>query len=1434
MASALMDTSFECWKDVTSAFRRHIDHYATTGGGENALVGLKTEGSISLQYAGRVVYELFQNALDRAESRVVVSFDEDGQLVVGNDGRAVSVRSEKPMNYAEQLTAGRSDFHALCTLHISNKNPEQDFGNKGIGFRSVFGVSDRCEVWSRCADDGWWGIELVARRKPSEWQDSVIPELDSKVRELGDSPRPSFHLPRPLRSPDLPHSIAEGLHTVVLLRVEDREHRTQIADEVDRLERTRFQFVGLRKPGLKLSVREIELQSDAGWPVVWQDQVADLAGLARQAGHVVAAPSVAVAWAPRDVEEMGSIYNYLPTRMGTGAPMDLHGDFQVKADREGMALDTGNVVGRYNHALLQRAAAGHVQKLREAAASGKECRDDLWALATFPEEAPAEWTIALQEVLFPDKSLEVWIELANGFFATDRPELSYRGFWDASRQWIERLVGYGYWTQTWQNRAEVLCNELAKHETRVIPVRTENGETAVALPSRQERGLRAQRRVFFWTTADAEPPPSVPGPLLLAGRSVTGFDLDAFTKPAGVVRYEPTQVLQDLRQVPNDPSKRRIEPPLTETQQEALLRLAWELKPVETPGHFAWRAFSDNEPTRQMGRALATLHLPTVAGFWEPARQLSLDDVNVETLTTLLSTGDTDLGDFLCWLGVAPAGAVQIVERGQDGHVDPLVQPPPLQPPGTGIEVGKLAPLFTSGTRDPAEVIRSLDGLPLDGKGSEVHEAVANRKWLTSGQFRKNEELEPLPDRVAPLDVVLAHRDPRSVFFAVPKNLDSLEMLQQLGALAAPDCEAACLDARRLMEMLKRRCPDPGALTASLATRLAALVDSLISRTDLEQEAPGIPLLVEQGGKLRWRFDEEEVFVAHGEERQELRRFFPTLVLTAAVYRKGLPDALGIDEVRLRKSIRGDGRSEVTPLAGRLADQIAEALPVLCAAAEQSRQVVRGVDVDRVLRAWMQPLKQADDAWVELRVDGAQLPSTEWRKNAHEDVFHIPGSSDEDPGVVLFDTLRQDGPPLRHFGTAVAQLLVRNAALGPLFSEILAALSENGLEDFVERRHLSDLRDQWSQQLRPLTDEQQATLLDHLENFVTDANLVMRRGRLGREDVRPDGLRSHAELETAMQDALDQELAPHLPKVVVIQDNEALWRDWFDKYRGPLEAWLSHELDPLPEWVSQLRNHVTPQLDSVDFDSQAATTSWVHTRGLEVENILLELEVFAATFSPVMEKPQPASLSGWKPGIGHHGTAIGGPEGKLDPRKMLDENLARSAWGDAAEKALLDFVVGSAREFLDGPRRDEAIEVLLSVFRSGTRTRARVAAALDAGDWASALHVAEIWSGAGFDLLGLEDDSGQLIAVRYECKGLPTVAKTIRVFLSRRELNVARAVRKSGPGKWCLVGVEPSGASVDLTDWIVPVIESGQTPIEPLYALGLEPDGLRLVAVRTS
>ena len=1017
---------------------------------------------------------------------------------------------------------------------------------------------------------------------------------------------------------------------------------------------------------------------------MWSVTIPELATLATEAGHDVAAPLVALAWAPPGVKGTGWLYNYLPTKMGMGTPIDLHGDFQVKADREGMALDTGNAVGRYNHALLERGARGHVQALREAAPA-RECREDLWTLAAYPEGAPEAWAVALQAALFPGASLDLWIELAVGFFNEDRSEQSYREFWDASRRWLERLVGYGTHTGRWQKRAKELCDELARREVRVMPVRTDAGETAVPLPSRQDRGQRAQRRVFFWTTVGDEAPPKVPEPLLRAGRSVTGFDLEAFTKPAGVVRYEPAQILQDLRQVPNDPSARQTMPQLAEPQQGALLRLAWALKPGEVPAHFAWRAFSDNEPMRQMGRALATLHLPTIQGLWEPARQLSEDLVSGDTLATLLSSKAADLSDFLRWLGVAPSGAVPVVERGQSGWVPPLEQPPPLQPAGQGVAVGKLAPLLRD-VRGPASVLQSVTGLPQDAKWSEVYAAVATTPWLVSDLFRQPDGLRPLPELVAPQDVVLAHRDPRSVFFAVPKDLDDRDMLRQLGALSSPDGEAACLGAPRIMEMLKRRCPNPAALSASLGTRLAALVDSLVSGMDIE-EVPGLPVLLEQGGTLRWRFDEEDVFIALREERREIRRFFPTVTLAAANHRKGLSDALGVGNVRLRKSVRGDGRMEVTPLAGQLVEQISEALPVLCAAAEQSRKDIH-VDADRVVRAWMRPLLQADDAWVEICVDGPALPSKEWRRNAHEDVFYMPGSDRDDPGVILFDTLRPEGPPLRHFGTALARLLVNNAALGSLFSEILAALTEEGLEDYVERRHLADLRDEWKQQLQPLTEAQQAALADHLAAFAADPGSVLRRGRLGRKDVRPNGLRSHAALEAALRTVLHVDLVPHLPRVVVASENEALWRKWFDKNQGSLKAWLSHRLEDLhPKWTGALRKHIDPHFDNVDFNSESAATSWVCAQGLKVESIAAELEAFAATFSPVLEEPRLASLSGWTPGVGRHGAAFGGPEGKIDPKNMLDENLARSAWGDAAERALLGYVVRMAEEFLDGPRR---------------------------------------------------------------------------------------------------------------------------------------------------
>lgn len=210
---------FATWSDIVATFRSHVSHYVEHGGGENALVGLRAEGAVTLQYAGRVVYELFQNALDRACSKAVVRF-EDGTLLIGNDGDGIQV--DPDYDYSRPIEGeGRSDFHALCALHTSNKSADRQFGSKGIGFRSVFGVSGSVQLWSRCADGGWWGLEFRQRLVPTEWPGSMLSDLDRVIFELGVQPRPSFHFPRLLRSADDPASGCDGISTVVLVAVKD-------------------------------------------------------------------------------------------------------------------------------------------------------------------------------------------------------------------------------------------------------------------------------------------------------------------------------------------------------------------------------------------------------------------------------------------------------------------------------------------------------------------------------------------------------------------------------------------------------------------------------------------------------------------------------------------------------------------------------------------------------------------------------------------------------------------------------------------------------------------------------------------------------------------------------------------------------------------------------------------------------------------------------------------------------------------------------------------------------------------------------------------------------------------------------------------------------------------------------------------------------------
>ena len=1451
------------WADVEETFRNHIAHYAKHGGGENALRDLQAERAVSLQYSGRVVYELLQNALDRARRNVSVSFGA-GRLIVGNDGQGLSV--DPAFEYRNPKEgAARKDFNALCSLHSSNKDPDEALGNKGIGFRSVFGVARSVTIWSRCADGGWWGLELETERVPVEWGDSVLSDdVDATIRSLGARKRPSFHFPRPLRSADAPFPGAEELVTVVIVPVDDEEHQQQIAHEIGQLRKTRFQFIDLRRPGLRM---ELGVENRvARWPFVSNREFEELATEAKAASHAVATPRVTVAWVPAPHEspeegithattidaepDDGLFYNYLPTRMRTGLPVDIHADFQLKADRDGMNLDPANPVGKYNVELLERAAADHVTQVFLEVERGR-CRSDLWRLVSRPTKSHEAWERALADALFPDRKMERWVSLAERFFADARAEDACRAFWDATGAWLDALVRCSRGTQTWKKEARKLCETLAERKIPLIPVASETGSRLVPLPSKQDEHTRAERRVFYRERA---PSAAMPQPLLALGRSVTAFDLGDFADPAYVDRYEATKVLRDLRQIPNDPADQDRTSPLSEQEQGALLAFAWDLLAERrdqqlASKHFAWRSVADGVDSQKLGRALSTLYLPVIGGGWEPARQLSEECVDVDKLARLMGVGQVD-PTFLRALGVAPAGAVPLVEgpdvAGDEYSsaiyvVETLTSPPRLQAPGNR-PAGILKPRFDL---DPSleAMLLSVGDLSPD---HEVRTVIRRHPWLPSSMFRQNPELESLPERVAPDEVIVpsgdrAGGDRRTDFLAVPANSSDIDALRQLGALEGLDSDATRHSTVKLIHRVHQRCPVPARISASAAVQLAALYNLLVRQ--LPDGSELVPILLERCGELAWRNESEEAWLVRPEHRSELRRFFADLPLVAADYRSDMLARLDVREAKVKRAVRGDDARVQGALARIVHDKITSALPVLLAAAEQSRQTE--VDIERVQSVWLgEPIRQVEDAWVEVSVVGPTKEAEPWRRYEYDDVFLLSDDTKKDPGVVLFDTKKgaTQHPPLRRFGKALALQLVNNVALGGRFAEVLSALEDgrgtDPLEDFVRREHLEALRDQWARELAtrlaPLSAEDGAELRERLARVCKQPDATLARWRIERSDLLPDlACETGAQLQIELEVNLKPELLALVPRVQLRHDAEQRWDSWLKHHGLALFGLLSDSPrgneKPVKRRVGELQQFAESHFDHVHFDPSNILRSWVSRgdSGLDVcpENLEQELEEYGRTFEPVTTIMS-FEEAGWSVPSGSLGSTQGGPEGKVDPADLMEQSEMLGAWGTLAEKELLDWVIRTTRPLLAGADADASRKLLLATLPKKSDTRKKVDAALKGNDLQAALHIAQLWSGAGFDILGLElDDDRRPIAVRYECKGLKNASK-VTVHLSRRELAVAKEVREQGPGKWRLIGLKTSGQCVDLTSRIEPAFGDA---VGPLHAAGLAADGMLLV-----
>lgn len=360
---------------------------------------------IQTDHYERFAIELVQNASDQAVRAATDPKDVPATTarVIWREARLAVLNQGRPFD--------EKGLRAITSLALSDKTEAELVGNKGVGFKAVYEVSDEPRIYSgelrfsvptKLTTDHLTALENAAWEVVQEPEQARFAEdeeaLETLVTELLASP--PFYYPRLLDEEDLAGDLEalglsdlEGFATLVVLPLKEGTN-----DKVERaLERLLSPGTLLFLPGIDrliveadlglVEVRRSELRRGALPPLAadietiqieldgeetkWWRLRGDvrshaLAAAARELEswkEIDHAP-VAVALPCPDKEAgnpLGSAGRFcmgLPTELPTGLPLWVDGRFHGRLNREGLYLDT-----KYNDEVLAGARALFVKLL---------------------------------------------------------------------------------------------------------------------------------------------------------------------------------------------------------------------------------------------------------------------------------------------------------------------------------------------------------------------------------------------------------------------------------------------------------------------------------------------------------------------------------------------------------------------------------------------------------------------------------------------------------------------------------------------------------------------------------------------------------------------------------------------------------------------------------------------------------------------------------------------------------------------------------------------------------------------------------------------------------------------------------------------------------------------------------------------------------------
>jgi hypothetical protein len=156
------------WRDVLTVLLQNI----ACGQAQHREIA-QTAEHIRADYQGRFLVELIQNAADQARSAGLA----DGRLLIVHRGGVLAVANQG----APFTDAG---INSITSLGLSTKRPDESIGNKGVGFKAVFEVTDAPEIFGAASSGADLSAGLPAVRFRMSDQPFTVPGVLERARAL--------------------------------------------------------------------------------------------------------------------------------------------------------------------------------------------------------------------------------------------------------------------------------------------------------------------------------------------------------------------------------------------------------------------------------------------------------------------------------------------------------------------------------------------------------------------------------------------------------------------------------------------------------------------------------------------------------------------------------------------------------------------------------------------------------------------------------------------------------------------------------------------------------------------------------------------------------------------------------------------------------------------------------------------------------------------------------------------------------------------------------------------------------------------------------------------------------------------------------------------------------------------------------------------------